>query len=179
MDTAVIVIAVIVGVLLGALMVVWYSNGRSEKLIRDYEQKIQALNQRYALDIERARKESVDQSRNTLKGKMAEQMAPLLPGFNFLPADSRFLGDPVDYVVFDGYSHMRDGGGSGEELELVIVDIKQGQAVLSSSQRAIAKAVEDGRVRFDVVRILDDGTVSSHTWQSSGRGKKAKAELAA
>ena len=176
MDIAVVVTAVIVGLLLGALIVLWILHGRSEKLIQDYEQKIQGLSQRYQQDIERARKESVDQSRNTLKGKMAEQMAPLLPGFKFLPADSHFLGDPVDYVVFDGYTHLRDGAGSSEDVEVVILDIKQGQAVLSSCQRAIAKAVEDGRVRFDVVRILDDGTVNAHTWQS-GRRKKAKVEV--
>ena len=39
---------------------------------------------------------------------MAEQMAPLLPGFAYLPADARFLGDPIDYVIFDGYSAVKD-----------------------------------------------------------------------
>ena len=178
MDITIVILAVITGLLIGALIVFLILQSVHEKLIREYEQKIQSMNQSYRLEIERARKESVEQSRNVLKGKMAEQMAPLLPGFKFLPADSRFLGDPVDYVVFDGYTHLRDGGTSGKDLELVILDIKQGQATLSTCQRAIAKAVEDGRVRFDVVRIFDDGTVKSHTWQSVHR-KKEKVELPA
>ena len=43
-------------------------------------------------------------SRAVLKGKMAEQFAPILPEFQYLPSDAKFLGDPVDYVVFDGYT---------------------------------------------------------------------------
>ena len=57
---------------------------------------------------------------------MAEQMAPLLPGFDYWPAAARFLGDPVDYVIFDGYSACKDGGSDGEDLEIVLVDIKRG-----------------------------------------------------
>jgi predicted Holliday junction resolvase-like endonuclease len=150
---------------------------RRMQLVQEYENKIRELGERHQQEIEAARKESVDRSRSTLKGKLAEQMAPLLPGFNFLPADSRFLGDPVDYVIFHGYTDLRDKGASAEKVEVVILDIKQGTANLSPSQRAIAKAIEEGRVRFDVVRVSDDGTVESHTWQSK-RAKKAPAEQA-
>ena len=184
MNTFVVVAAVIfalfVGVLLGGAAVYLLSSrgekdfqDKREKLIQYYEQKIGQLNQAHSAEIDKARKESVDQSRNTLKGKMAEQMAPLLPGFNFLPADSRFLGDPVDYVVFNGYTNLRDANGSPDDVEVVILDIKQNTAGLTTSQRAIAKAVEEGRVRFDIVRIFDDGTVKSHTFQSR-RAKKAQ-----
>jgi predicted Holliday junction resolvase-like endonuclease len=152
----------VVGLLIGALVVFLLS-----------QRKINELRQSQKEEIEKARKESVDQSRNTLKGKMAEQMAPLLPGFNFLPADSRFLGDPVDYVVFNGYTNLRDANGSAENVEVIILDIKHNTAALSPSQRAIAKAVEEGRVRFDIVRIFEDGTVKSHTWKSK-RGKKTE-----
>jgi predicted Holliday junction resolvase-like endonuclease len=109
--------------------------------------------------IEQACQRSVEQSRSTLKGKMAEQMAPLLAGFEYLPADARFLGDPVDYVVFDGYTAVKDDGVDAASLELVILDIKHGKANLTGPQRAIARAIEAGRVRFEVVRIAEDGTV--------------------
>jgi predicted Holliday junction resolvase-like endonuclease len=178
-----VVLALIIGAFIGALIVFLFfqSAGKKtqferERLIQSYEQKISEINKNHQTEIEKARKESVDQSRNTLKGKMAEQMAPLLPGFNFLPADSRFLGDPVDYVVFNGYTNLRDANGNPENVEVVILDIKQNTAGLSPSQRAIAKAIEDGRVRFDIVRIFDDGTVKSHTWKSK-RGKKTEVEV--
>jgi predicted Holliday junction resolvase-like endonuclease len=108
-----------------------------------------------------ARRESVDRSRSTLKGQIAEQLAPLLPGFRYLPADARFLGDPIDYVVFSGYSGIRDGGASPESLEVVLLEVKQGGSALSGFQRAIARCVEEGRVRFEVLRIADDGATST------------------
>src|SRR5438094_10137959 len=70
-----------------------------------------------------ASQQALAQSRSTLKGQIAEQMAPMLAGFPYQPADARFLGDPIDYVVFDGYSNCNDAG-EGEPLELGILEIK-------------------------------------------------------
>jgi predicted Holliday junction resolvase-like endonuclease len=116
-----------------------------------------------------ARKDSVDRSRSTLKGQIAEQLAPLLPGFRYLPADARFLGDPVDYVVFGGYSGVRDGGASVDTLEVVLLEVKQGASALTGFQRAIARAVEEGRVRFEVLRIAEDGSTATEAWRPRGR----------
>jgi predicted Holliday junction resolvase-like endonuclease len=116
-----------------------------------------------------ARKDSLAQSRSTLKGQIAEQMAPLLPGFQYLPADARFLGDPVDYVVFDGRSTFADEDAHKEDLEIVLLEIKHGQSKLTPLQRAIAKAIEEGRIRFELSRIAEDGTVTTTVWRSSDR----------
>ncbi len=133
------------------------------RLREEYEAKLRAQAEAHRRELASARRESVAGSRAVLKGKMAEQMAPLLPGFDYLPADARFLGDPVDYVVFDGYSACKDGGDCAS-VEIVILDVKQGQARLSRGQRLIAEAVAAGRVRFEVVRVGDDGAVERHTW---------------
>jgi predicted Holliday junction resolvase-like endonuclease len=74
---------------------------------------------------------------------MAEQFAPILPEFQYLPSDAKFLGDPVDYVVFDGYTDFRDGD-DAEDIEVILLDIKSGGARLSKGQ-AIAQAVREGR----------------------------------
>ncbi|MDA1262373.1 MAG: endonuclease [Planctomycetota bacterium] len=120
---------------------------------------------RHQSEIDLARKQSVKQSRHTIKGQMAEQMAPFLPGFDYAPADSKFLGDPIDYVIFNGMTEARDGGGAFENLEVVLIDVKYGKAQLTPAQRAIAAAVDAGRVRFEVVRIDSDHNVtkSQHT----------------
>ncbi len=116
-----------------------------------------------------ARRESVEKSRSSLKGQIAEQMAPLLPGFPYLPADARFLGDPLDYIVFRGYSDFRDGGGSGEDMEIVLLEVKQGGAALSPAQRAVARSVQEGRLRFEVCRVAADGTVTAESWRPGRR----------
>jgi predicted Holliday junction resolvase-like endonuclease len=92
------------------------------------------------------RREAIRQSRATLKGQLAEQLLPLLPEFAFDARDARFLGAPIDYIVFDGYS---DGG----EVEIVLLEVKTGQAQLTEGERRIGEAVRKRRVRFDVVRI--------------------------
>ena len=120
-----------------------------------------------------ARKESVDRSRSTLKGQIAEQLAPLLPGFRYLPADARFLGDPIDYIVFGGYTGVRDSHASPDTLEIVLLEVKQGSSTLSGYQRAIARSVEEGRVRFEVLRIAEDGTTATETWRPRRAGGRA------
>ena len=133
-------------------------------IVQEYEARIHRLEQRHSDALAYARRQSVGQSRAVLKGKMAEQMAPLLPGFAYLPADARFLGDPIDYVIFDGYSTVKDDNGTDEDVEIVMLDIKQGKSTLTSSQRKIAKAIEAGRVRFEVVRVFADGTIRTQAW---------------
>ena len=142
------------------LVVVFWLSDRRRSRAR-FEQLLQ-LQDRNLTD---ARRDSVQRSRSTLKGQIAEQMAPLLPGFRYLPADARFLGDPVDYVVFSGYTEVRDDRREDTALDIVLLEVKQGTSSLSPFQRAIAKAVEEGRVRFEVLRISGDGDLSTETWR--------------
>ncbi len=117
-----------------------------------------------------ARRDSLQRSRSSLKGQIAEQMAPLLPGFRYLPADARFLGDPIDYVVFSGYTDLRDGPSTGP-LDIVLLEVKQGGSALSPFQRAIARSVEEGRVRFEVLRIAENGALTTEDGRARKKGE--------
>ncbi len=128
------------------------------------QSRIETLLEEREREVADARRESVLRSRSSLKGQIAEQLAPLLPGFRYLPADARFLGDPIDYVVFSGYSDARDRG-SDAGMEIVLLEIKQGSSSLSPFQKRIAGSVQEGRVRFEVLRISDDGTLSTEAWR--------------
>jgi predicted Holliday junction resolvase-like endonuclease len=154
---AILVLSVLLVGTMVAFLILWR---RYEKLLIDRDET-----------IEEARKESVTQSRNALKGRIAEQMAPLLPGFAYQPADSRFLGNPIDYVVFNGYTEFADGDGSDADLEIVLLEIKQGSAQLSRVQRAIRRAVEEGKVRFEVARVDEDGNVNLEKGRTIRRGQ--------
>jgi len=131
---------------------------------RTHERIEQLLSERER-DLLDARKESVQKSRSSLKGQIAEQMAPLLPGFRYAPADARFLGDPIDYLVFSGYTDLRDARGSADGLDIVLLEVKQGGSALSPYQKAIARSVEEGRVRFEILRISEDGSLTTETWR--------------
>ena len=92
------------------------------------------------------RTQAIEQSRSVLRGQVAEQLVPLTGGFPYDPSDARFLGHPIDYVVFEGLS-------GGEEVEVVLVEVKTGGARLSKREAAIRDAVEAGRVRFELIRL--------------------------
>jgi predicted Holliday junction resolvase-like endonuclease len=99
----------------------------------------------------RIRRQALESSRVTLKGKIHEQLAPLLPGFNYNPADARFLGNPIDYVIFEGYTEAKEGKGSVRRI--VLMDVKTGKAKLSDSQKKIKEAVESGAVIWETLEL--------------------------
>jgi predicted Holliday junction resolvase-like endonuclease len=132
---------------------------------RRSQSRIEQLLQEHDRILTDARRESVQKSRSSLKGQIAEQMAPLLPGFRYLPADARFLGDPIDYLVFSGYTDLRDNKTGASDLDIVLLEVKQGASSLSPFQRAIARSVQEGRVRFEILRISEEGALSSETWR--------------
>ena len=146
--------AMLIGAAIGiVLTTIILSNTRNGRIRAEYEQYIAELELEHQQAMAQAQKRSVNTSRAVLKGKMAEQFAPILPEFRYLPSDAKFLGDPVDYVVFDGYTNFRDGDGTVDDIEVILLDIKSGGARLSKGQQAIAQAVREGRVRFETLRI--------------------------
>lgn len=147
-------IAIFIGIVIGGLLTYFMlASHRNSAVVKEYEQKIQQLQLAHQEEIQRAVKKSLNTSRATIKGRVAEQFAPLLPEFEYLPSDAKFLGDPVDYVIFDGYTDWRDGNLPSEAIEVILMDIKSGQARLSKGQLAIADAIQQGRVRFETLRI--------------------------
>jgi predicted Holliday junction resolvase-like endonuclease len=96
---------------------------------------------------EKIKRDILERSRAALKGRIGEQLAPLLPLFNHEPADARFLGSPVDYVVFDGYKE-------GEPSGVTFVDIKTGKAAnLSPVERKLKLVIEQGKVSWETVHL--------------------------
>lgn len=150
--------AMLIGACIGVVLTtIILSQTRNGRIKAEYEQYIAELELEHQQSLVAAQKRSVNTSRAVLKGKMAEQLAPIMPEFQYLPSDAKFLGDPVDYVVFDGYTDFRDGEGEAEDIEVVLIDIKSGGARLTKGQQAIARAVQEGRVRFETIRIdFDD-----------------------
>ena len=99
------------------------------------------------------RKDAADRSRFVLKGKIAEHMVPLYREvFKYDPADARFIGAPIDYLIFDGYTAVKDMN-SDEPITVILADIKTGNAKLNRTERKIKEAVEQGRVRWETIQL--------------------------
>jgi predicted Holliday junction resolvase-like endonuclease len=127
MQWAIVILGVIVVLLL--IFVAW--------LFRKYSD----LSGSYDSDIAAARADAVKRSRAVHLGGIAEQIAPLLPGFPYDPKDCRWAGQPIDMIVFDGL----EGGG---DLNVVFLEIKTGQSQRQKTQRRVKAAVDAGRVQF-------------------------------
>lgn len=99
-------------------------------------------------DVLAARRDASKRSRSVVAGMTAEQLAPLLGEFGerFDPGDARFLGAPVDYVVFDGIA-------GGKLRQVVLVEIKTGGSRLNANEREVQRAVREGRVGFEIMRL--------------------------
>lgn len=92
------------------------------------------------------RKDAITRSRAVLGGQFSEQLAPYLPDFPYSPTEVRFLGKPIDFIVFSGMD-------AKDISEVVFVEVKSGDAKLSAQERHLRDAVEGGRVRYEEYRV--------------------------
>ena len=92
------------------------------------------------------RQDAILRSQAVTVGKVVEQLIPYLPDFPFNPKDARFLGSPVDFVVFDGLDR-------GELRGIVFVEVKTGAATLSPRERQIKEILQARRVAWTELRV--------------------------
>ena len=111
--------------------------------------QIKEMEATHKLEIKKARKESVEKSRAVIRGQATEHLAPYVME-NVNPKDCRFMGNPIDYVVFDGLSDVTDKVAK-DIKEVIFVDVKTGKSNLTTVQRRIRDAIKEGRVSFQVV----------------------------
>ena len=111
--------------------------------------QLKEMESTHKLEIKKARKESVDKSRAVIRGQATEHLAPYVMQ-NINPKDCRFMGNPIDYVVFDGLSDITDKVAK-DIKQVIFVDVKTGKSNLTTVQRRIRDAIKDGRVSFQIV----------------------------
>ena len=75
-----------------------------------------------------------------------EKLVPFLDTFPFDPHDVRWLGDPIDLVIFNGRS-------KGELKEIVLCEVKSGESKLNEIQRKIKDLVERKKIRWEEFKI--------------------------
>jgi predicted Holliday junction resolvase-like endonuclease len=122
------IIGLLFGAMIGAALALMYATIRNARRARDI------------------RRDAVSQSRAVTRGQVFEQFAAYFPSFEFNPKDAQFIGKPVDFVVFDGLD-------DGELRRIVFVEIKTGDAALSTRERRIRDAIRHGRVEWRELRL--------------------------
>ena len=101
--------------------------------------------QNWQTELAASRRDAIVKSRATLGGRFTEQMVPYLPEFRYDPTEARFIGSPIDLVVFPGLAQ-------GDPQEVVIMEIKTGRnPQLTPAQKKIRELIEDGMVRWEEI----------------------------
>ncbi len=79
-------------------------------------------------------------SQSVKYGKMTEQFVPFTKDFPFDPGNFRFLGNPIDGIVF-------------EENKIIFAEFKAGSSQLSEKQKRVKELVEKKKVEWFEHRI--------------------------
>jgi len=85
---------------------------------------------------------TLESSRASIKGKVAENITPLLPDFqkqfpNLNIADARFIGQPIDYLFFEGMSE-------GKINKVLFLEVKSGKHPrLNEHEISLKKVIYD------------------------------------
>ena len=96
--------------------------------------------------LKEMKKQWQKRSISSRKGNFIEQIAPYLPNFKYNPADLRYVGKPVDYIVFDGLDE-------NNLRKIVFLEVKSGRSSLNLREEKARKVVEKGLVEWDTYRI--------------------------
>ncbi len=143
MEVIALVAIILVAAILGIFLTYYFTKLKFEREFRQW-QETEML--RWEEEKERAIKEAITQSRAVLGGKFVEQLAPYLPEFKYDPTEARFIGSPIDLIVFPGLA-------SGDPEEIVIMEIKTGKTgQLTPQERKIRQLIEDGMVRWELIQ---------------------------
>ncbi|GAI80597.1 unnamed protein product [marine sediment metagenome] len=135
MNTVLIIVAII---LLIAIIVLSYHLSKARREFKLWKKGEEDR-------LEEARKQAIERSRAVLGGKFTEQMAPYLPEFKYDPTEARFIGTPIDLLVFPGLA-------GGEPREIVLIEVKTGKAgKLTTRERRIEELVKAGKVRWELI----------------------------
>ena len=107
-----------------------------------------------------AKKAAVQRSRSVLGGMFAEQLAPYLPNFPFSPTEAKFIGAPIDFLVFKGMDaqHIE---------EVTFVEVKTGAARLNHNEHSLKDAIDNKRVRWQEYRVPTPVTRSDTATESA------------
>lgn len=92
------------------------------------------------------RQDAIARSKSVIVGKVTEHVAPWLPVFPYNPKDARFIGSPVDMIVFDGADN-------DDVRRLIFLEIKTNNADLTKRQRQIRDAIKEHRVEWQQLTV--------------------------
>jgi len=103
-------------------------------------------NKNWESELPNYRKDAIMKSRAVLGGQFSEQLAPYLPNFQYLPTECKFLGKPIDFIVFKGMDEKKID-------EVIFVEVKSGNSKLNAHEKNLKDTINKKRVKWVEYRI--------------------------
>jgi len=132
-----------------------WKNREIETVKESMEQQYKALLEQWKLDMEeQIRQDATKRSKSVMLGQITEHLVPFLPDFKYNPKDARFLGTPVDLIVFDGLSE-------GQLKQVVFIEVKSGASKqLTQREKQVRDTVLDKRVCWELFYQPSSDTIT-------------------
>jgi predicted Holliday junction resolvase-like endonuclease len=99
-----------------------------------------------AEELRNIRRSALDAERSTLKERVGRELAAQMDPFPFVAADARFIGHPVEFVVFDGHTEVKDR--SATALRGVVFFAVCESASEGSDAALVEECIADGRLSW-------------------------------
>ena len=101
--------------------------------------------------IQEQRKDAIQKSRAVIGGQFSEQLAPYLPKFQYLPTECKFIGKPIDFIVFKGMDEKNI-------QEVIFVEVKSGNSKLNQHEKNLKETIDNKRVTWVEYRVPEEVT---------------------
>lgn len=106
--------------------------------------------EKWKVEFEKSiRQDAINKSTSVIKGKITEHLIPFFEDFPFNPKEVRFIGSPIDFIVFDGIED------EDADIDIYIVELKTGESGLTKRQKRIKDAIENYNVHWTEMSLKD------------------------
>jgi predicted Holliday junction resolvase-like endonuclease len=101
---------------------------------------------KWSSEVPKLREAAVKKSREVLGGNFSEQLAPYFPDFPYSPTEARFIGKPIDLIIFKGLDNK-------EPEEVIFLEVKSGESRLSQVEKRLKAVIEEKKVSWVEYRV--------------------------
>lgn len=100
------------------------------------------------------KRDAIQRHHSSVLGSVSEHVIPFHTNFPYNPKDIRFIGAPIDLIVFDGLDEKSD------QINIIFLEVQTGRPYTSNNHKKIIEAVQFKRI---FCRSLNLSDLNGHT----------------
>ncbi len=108
-------------------------------LIYKFQKKLDSI-------LKYEREDAIKRSRSILTGQFSEQIAPYFPDFPYSPTECKFLGKPIDFIVFKGADN-------NEIKEVIFLEVKSGNSKLNKQEKKLKETILAKKIKWSEYKV--------------------------